>query len=143
MKQSNSFDDKTDIDDQIFEYIQMQEREADILACIEGGPKMCGWLRDYFIFMSSALPEKTTSKISTKIVEIELTYDYTSPSHPSNGERIGYFEPIISEMKNDDDPNKCFNPYYRINGLPRWVDCGDCNKNITKVFLALFKKMTY
>ncbi len=128
---------KIDIDQIFTEYMQMQEREADILVCIEGGTKMCEWLKDYLIFL--AYEESMSHE---KMAEAGIDYNTNNIQHPPIQERIDYIEPISSDLKNDDDPNKCFNPDYEINGLPRWVDCGGYNKNITKALLALFKKMT-
>ena len=118
MKQSDSFDDKTDIDQMFAEYTQIQEREADILACIEGGPKMCGWLRDFLVYIADK-----ESMMYEKMVEAGIETDCIKKLHPPIQERIDYLEPIISDMKTANDPNKCFNPYDEINGLPRWVDC--------------------
>ncbi len=113
---------RQDVDTILTKYKIMQEREADIVGCITGGPKMC---REFKKFLE--LEQELLFKLSKPIDDDE---------HPPFEERVAYLGEVIKDMKKEDS-GQCFNPDYETNDLPRFVNC---DRYIKKRMFDFLKK---
>ncbi len=148
------FNMEDDIDPILSEYIKAQEREADILGCIIGGPKMCRWFKESFKPITCCIKLMPESNEYFKLQPIN-DYEHLDEDehhecfkiqprdyndHPPLEERLAYLDEVIKDMEKEDLGQQCFNPDHRTNGLPRWVDCNDCDKTTQKGISDFLKK---
>ncbi len=103
------------VDTILTKYRTIHEREADIVGCVTGGPKICRWLKE---------------NIEKNIID--------DSDHSPVEERVACLSEIIDEK--EDSGQYFFNPDSKINGLSCFVNCGDCDKNMQKRISDFFKK---
>ncbi len=104
------------------EYSRAFETEADVLGCLNGGPEVCR------IMANSHKPRTIPYKIPNSLLPVHGTIIIPENDnlHPPRKKRIKKLDQITHDMK-EEDKGRCFNPnpYRKINGLPRFIDCNN------------------
>jgi len=100
-----------------YKYHRLIEKRADIQGCINGGLPACRKVRDFF--RKSLKYTSPTGKTLT--IEKDAKDEHDGDTHPSCKKRLDCLTKLIEDMKQEDQ-GQCFNPFHKMNDLPRWFD---------------------